>query len=234
MKPGLLYKLIGHLCQFIDRSMKKPLNRDRCHLLAECLSCLELVLINNHQLVEVHLALMSQIDHTTAASNSLVDESKVLSHRNAESDDLSAKLERMMGTTGGLKLPHLAQSRVTYFYDKDSYQSSAHVSGQVTPGGSSSSSLFAANCFLNEESTGNNSTAPPSNKSWLVSFCLSHAAMSASATPSTAVHSPFVLKCFDLLSIVCKKYFDLLSRDLFFDQLSSLIVDNIDFTKTRI
>ena len=32
----------------------------------------------------------------------------------------------------------------------------------------------------------------------------------------------------DLLLIICKKYFDLLRRDLFFDQITQLILKNID------
>lgn len=223
MKPGLLYKLIGHLCQFINRSMQKPLNRDRCTVLAECLSCLELILVSNHQLVEVHLALMSQIETDSTNSNTTTRDDQTKTQTDDSSDALAAKLERMMGS-GGLKLlPNVSQSRVTYFYDKDSYQSSARISGQATP------SSFAAQLMMGDCESSNASLL---SRSWLVSFCLAHASISASASPSTVSHAPFVLKCFDLLSIVCKKYFDLLSRDLFFEQFSSLIVKNIDFQRT--
>lgn len=232
MKPGLLYKLIGHLCQFINRSLQKiPLSKDKCLVLAECLTCLELILVNNHQLVEVHLALMSQINNN-ATTKSMTDQETSINNKTetsslSTSSDLITRLERMMtmGGGGGLKLPNVTQSRVTYFYDKESYQSSAHASGQATP----SSSSFAANCSQLIGGDGGSTDETNSTKSWLISFCLNYATISASSTPSTAVHAPFVLKCFDLLSIVCKKYFDLLSRDLFFDQLSTLIVNNIDF-----
>lgn len=230
MKPGLLYKLIGHLCQFINRSMQKqPLTRERSLVIAECLTCIELILVSNSQLVEVHLALVSQID-TNRAQRGGNDSSTNLPESSTQSNEaeLAAKLERLMGSSG-LKLPHVAQSRVTYFYDKDSYQSSMHVSGQATP------SLMAAQLIRggDDEATSSSSTSTSVyNKSWLVSFCLAHAAISASTTANNIAHTPFILKCFDLLSIICKKYFDLLSRDLFFDQLSSLIVENIDFQRT--
>jgi len=45
------------------------------------------------------------------------------------------------------------------------------------------------------------------NNSWLVNYCL---------------------KYYTLLQTICKKYFDLLRRDLFFDDITQLIPNNID------
>jgi hypothetical protein len=53
------------------------------------------------------------------------------------------------------------------------------------------------------------------NKSWLVNYCLKY---------YTLINSnDHKIVCLDLLQIICKKYFDLLKRYLFFDDITQLI-----------
>jgi hypothetical protein len=208
MKPGLLYKLIGSLSHFMNRCTQKQLTRDRANLMIECLACLELILSNNYQLVEVHLALLCP---TMQTNNLFTRKSSSASGADDNDSDLSAKLEKLNTAGASLKLPNMNQSRVTYFYENMgslSMGNSNAVSGQATP----------SHCAqLIDEAN--------SNKSWLVSFCIRY------ATISNVAQYSFSLNCFDLLSIVCKKYFDLLSRDLFFEELSNLILNNIDYPR---
>ena len=73
------------------------------------------------------------------------------------------------------------------------------------------------------------------NKCWLIHFCLETASKSALASPPPHIfssHLPLTLACMDVLLIVCKKYFDLVRRDLFFDATVQLILANIDLKWT--
>jgi len=62
------------------------------------------------------------------------------------------------------------------------------------------------------------------NRSWLVSYCLKYY--------SQTNYVSHKLVCLDLLQIVCKKYFDLLRRDLFFEELTQLILANIELASS--
>lgn len=190
MKSGLIYKLIVSLNSFLDKTVAGQSfwsrSAQKAPVLIECLNCLEILMLNNSQLVELHLALNAN---------------------NAQVDSLNSKLEKL--TTANPKMPNLTQSRVTYFYESNStssfsYRSSVNnsnsASGHITP-----SLLEQAN-----------------TKSWLVEFFICHASLDAC--------QEFSPKCFDLLSIVCRKYFDLLVRDLFFEPMCKLIVDNVNST----
>lgn len=205
MKPGLLYKLMGILCSFMDRctNTQQKGNRGSGQLVAECLTCVEIIMSSNYQLAEVHMAL-SRL--SGEAKNDKDDNSEDTSNTN---DDAASKLELM-----SLKVPSVSQSRVTYFYEKEtSWTGSQATSGQATP-----LSLLHLQ---------------PNHKSWLVEFCLNYASISNSIAASSSSCSSFSLKCIDLLIIVCKRYFELLSRDLFFDHISALILANIDFPRNN-
>ncbi len=209
LKPGLVYKLIMSL--HLQLSLKTKLkNESYVNLIVEILNCLLLILTNHHQLGEVHLALIS--------NSNKKQPSKEQPQQSDDLDSLSQKLEQI---TSVFKAPVITQSRVTYFYTNDSnnlnnsqsFKSSLNdslaVSGQMTP-------LF--NDLLGTESEND------TNRSWLVSYCLKYY--------SQTNYVSHKLVCLDLLQIVCKKYFDLLRRDLFFEELTQLILANIELASS--
>ena len=127
---------------------------------------------------------------------------------NDEDSNLSMKLE-------SFKIPSISQSRVTYFYEGNAFSSSSYtsnsVSGNMTP---------SSNTFTHD-------TDAMSGKSWLVNFCIENASNHHQNLPISSC-------CMDLLLIICKRYFDLLRRDLFFDQITQLILKNIDMRPTQL
>jgi hypothetical protein len=202
LKPGLVYKLISNLHLQLTLKSKKN-NENSSIVINEILNCLLLILTNHHQLAEVHLALISNSNKNQqdAASKASTNTTK------DELDNLSEKLEQISTV---FKAPVITQSRVTYFYTNESknlnnshsFNESLTASGQMTP-------LF--NDLIGQDDT---------NKSWLVNYCLKY---------YTLINSnDHKLVCLDLLQIICKKYFDLLRRDLFFDDITQLILNNID------
>ncbi len=162
-----------------------------------------MLLTNHHQIAEVHLALITPISNKTLHIKST--SATTLEEPSDESTSyLSSQLENF-------KIQTIPQSRVTYFYEGNTCASSAHtsnsVSGYMTPS-------FGGNTFSND-STGSD------GKCWLVNFCIEH---------SMGQHQNLHISscCMDLLLVVCKKYFDLLRRDLFFDQMTQLLLNNIE------
>jgi hypothetical protein len=204
LKPGLVYRLVMSLnlilCQKCSQQ-KYTKDVNNANLISEVLNCLELILTNNSQMIEVHLALL--------APN--------LSKTN-EDVDLSSKIEELKLN---FKLPNLTQSRVTYFYEgnvsfsgsnssfKSSLNCSTTTSGHMTP---------LINDLLNEE-TPNESEQPNGTKSWLVSFCLRNSSFLEAKQQAI---SP---GCLDLLVVVCRKYFDIIRKEVFFEDMCKLILD---------
>jgi hypothetical protein len=135
--------------------------------------------------------------------------------------DLSSKIEELKLS---FKLPNLTQSRVTYFYEgnmsfsgsnssfKSSMNCSATASGHMTP---------LLNDLLNEEKDAEGGEASQSNgnKSWLVSFCLRNSSFLEAS--QQAINS----NCLELLIVVCRKYFDVIRKEMFFDDMCKLILD---------
>ena len=150
-------------------------------------------------MIETHLALMI---------------SQLTSSRSQENTELSAKIEQLKLN---FKLPSVTQSRVTYFYDgnnsfsggsslKSSLACSNSASGHITPS--------RVNELLSEEEQ----QLMSGNKSWLVDYCIRHA--SIGGENSGAV----VLSCLDLLVVVCRKYFDIFRKEVFFEDVCNLIL----------
>ncbi len=204
LKPGLVLKLVTTLNFLLlkhSQTQNKSLN-----VILEIFNCLQILLSTNHELAEMHLALVSPIPGnlctktTTATLSGGRDEGL-----NEEDSDLRMKLE-------GFKIPSISQSRVTYFYEGNAYSSSSYVSNSV-------SGHMTPSYTLNHEL--DVSMSASTGKCWLVSFCIEN---SINQLQNLSINS----SCMDLLLIICKKYFDLLRRDLFFDQITQLILKNID------
>jgi hypothetical protein len=215
LKPGLVYKLIMSLnlilCQKSNAKYAKDTNN--ASLLSEVLNCLELALVNNSQMIEVHLAIL--------APN--------LGKAAEDDTDLSGKIEQLRLH---VKLPNLTHSRVTYFYEanggtglfsgcgsskRSSLNASATASGRMTP---------LLNELLNEENDETTAADQSNGKSWLVGFCLRNASMlEGKQQPQQTIHA----NCLDLLVVVCRKYFDIIRKDMFFDDMCKLILDKLVF-----
>lgn len=216
LKPGLIYKLILSLnillslkTNLLNSSQKASNQKEKTNVITEILSCLELILTNHHQMVEVHLALLAPVNKSsTNLVNYNSSSSSSVSELNSEDLDLSSKLEKL---TTNFKVPNLTQTRVTYFYDGNnslSYTNSNVVSGHITP------SYQVSDLITDDENQEAN------NKSWLVNFCIKNSSISHCRSMS--------LVSLDLLTIICRKYFDLLQRDVFYDDICQLVLENIE------
>ena len=145
-----------------------------------------------------------------------------------EVDQLSTKLEQLSTI---FKVPNVTQSRVTYFYTSDAENTNTKVSslsdsqvtsGQLTP-------------LLNDLILGDSGleAASSNSKSWLVQYCLLMLDLDLNAETGTSSINNLNLNkvravALELLQIICKKYFDLLRKDLFFDDLCRAILDLIE------
>lgn len=145
-----------------------------------------------------------------------------------EVGQLSSKLEQL---SNRFKVPNVTQSRVTYFYTSDaenpstkasSQSDSLVTSGQLTP--------LLNDLMLGE---GGLDATSANNKAWLVVYCLHLLDLDINQeTGSSTIANQNLNKvravALELLQIVCKKYFDLLRRDLFFDDLCKVVLDLIE------
>jgi hypothetical protein len=202
LRPGLILNLITSLeflmLKHTGQSQSKKGSQNL--LLIEIFNCLQVLLTNHHELAEMHLALVSPV-HVNSKIREGINDNDVFNQDDTK--NLSTQLE-------GIKLPSLAQSRVTYFYEGNnntlvsssvSYSASQSASGQMS-----------------------RNANKPSEKCWLVNFCIENTLSLVNLHVSSC--------CMDLLLIICKKYFDLLRRDLFFDQVTQLILNIIDLTNS--
>lgn len=216
LKPGLIFKLITSLMSLLNqKSSLNNLNSTskafNSALVVEILNCFQQILANHHELAEVHLALVSPISSQHRAR---LDPSETLN----DDSNLSSKLEQL----GNLKVTSVNQSRVTYFYEGNnsfSYKSSLNASNSV--------SGFMTPSYLANETFSDNNEA---SKCWLVTYCIQNLKLNSLNNQANVQISS---ACLELMLIMCKKYFDLLRRDLFFDQITQFILDNIDFAPNQ-
>lgn len=210
LRPGLVYKLILNLNILLNQKSKyKDMNNTM--LVNELLNCLEMILTNNSQMMETHLALLA-----TAS---------IFASNQEGQPDLSNKLEQLKVN---YKLPVLTKMPVTYFYDgntnfffsnKSSLNSSALVSGQQTP------SLHQSfnDLISDEDSNPSFSRGEIGNgKPWLVDFCVQNARMTGEGDQPWRRIGP---SCLSLLIVICSKYFDVMRKEAFLDEISRLFMD---------
>jgi hypothetical protein len=226
LKPGLIYKLIIYLTTALYKSSEK--SDSQLLVNVEILKCMQLILNTHHQLAEVHLALLSPLknenDEENVSDRMNEKQSRVSSGISASFVDiedkcLSSKLESLNGL---IKVPSVAQTRVTYFYTSENYPQLHSPSICSSTGGSNSGAMtplqYSMSDLLN-----NRANATSSNKCWLVGYCIEKSAVVENSRNSNDVN----IACLDVLLVIAKKYFDLLHRDLFFDPLCEMIMNNI-------
>ncbi len=191
------------------------INQNTSNLLTEVLRTIILILTSFHELAEVHLALLSPVFKENPLS--------VTSETVPELDSITSKLEHL---SSSFKVPTVTPSRVTYFYTSDqegstfknstnasSMSDSMATSGQITP---------ILNDLLETDACSHSNS-----KSWIVNYCVLLGNVKTSFSDNQYLNKIRVI-CIELLQIVCKKYFDLLRRDLFFDELCEMILNAIE------
>jgi hypothetical protein len=216
------------------------------------LNCLKTIISTHHELAEVHLALLAPINIRYSTLPSRLDDQL---DNNSETipDELSKKLEKL--TDVYRQSINVMPSRVTYFYNGDScnysLNSSSLNSGQMTPHHNQPFSDF-----INERDQLDNSLFVLENKnsleikseenkfkitekkSWLLHHIIENASFKSDShlvKPGRTIclkWSPVRSVCLDFLLVICRKYFDLMKRDLFFEHLCELILTNIDLALT--
>ncbi|CAF0791844.1 unnamed protein product [Brachionus calyciflorus] len=203
LKPGLIYKLILSLNILLDQKSNLITNqsnqrKEKINVCQEILNCLETILLNHHQMAEVHLALGSSLNSTDTFLNDLNSKSSTCSSI-MEIDDLTLKLDKI----NDIKIPNLNQSRIKYFYESNN---SNTVSGQMTP-----------NNPVNDLVMNN-------SKSWLVDFSIQNG----------SYLKPLSLPCLEIMTLISRHYFDLIKKDLFFDEITKLILENLESISTNL
>ena len=221
LKPGLIYKLLINLHLLLKQktppnlNVHLKLNLNSSNLINEILNTILLIITNHHQLVEVHLALL------THGSKEIQQENQTNT-----SENLSSKLENLSNV---YKVPNIAQSRVTYFYTNENQQFSSlksssslsdslATSGQITP-------LFGDLIDVADLKQCSD------HKSWLVNYCLTIGSLNVNTAANLDNQHLNRIRaaCIECLQVVCRKYFDLLGKSIFFEDLCQMILNIIEF-----
>lgn len=198
LKPGLLYKLILSLNVLLDQKNT---------LLNQSQSIKDKTNVLNEILICLNSILTNYYNMAEvhlALSSPLKNVNTFINHGSIRSSTCSSIMEEEdlsenLEKFANLKVPSINQTRVKYFYESNTN------SGHMTPN-------YNQICNLNFPESNSNV------KSWLVDFCLQNSSIS---------HS-ICIPCLETLSTIAQHYFDLLKKDLFFENICQLILENLN------
>ncbi|RMZ94776.1 HEAT repeat-containing 6, partial [Brachionus plicatilis] len=198
LKPGLLYKLILSLNVLLDTKNTLVIQSTQTR---DKINVLQEI-INCLNTILTNYSQMAEV-HLALASplkniNTFMNQNSVLSSTCSSIMEEEDLSDKFEKFTN-LKVPNLNQTRVKYFYESNT------ASGQMTPNCNQLCDLSFQESYSN-------------SKSWLVDFCIQNSMASRLISVS----------CLDLLAIIAQHYFDLLKKDLFFEDVCKLILENLN------